>query len=197
MCLSMSTAQHRTEARTEEAAAPVDSAGPEPGSRLGCSFALSRFRAILEVPLPESRCRCLRNLALAPPGVQGVVEHEARQMLYARAERLDRRPVELRAAEHFARNLHRFLLHERQLMALGDDLAPFIDLFVNVDPYRTDTGATAVERRSKGKCAVFAQIERRIDDDADRPRVRRAIAETAAASIHRAGIHARAAADAF
>src|SRR5450755_2592229 len=180
-----------------EAAAQVDSAEPEPGSRLGCSFALSLFRPILEVPVPESRCRCRRNLPLAPPGVQWVVEHETRQMLYARAECLDRCAVELRAAEHFARNLHRFLFYERQLMALGDDLAPFVDLFVNVDPYRTDTGATAVERRRKRERAVFSQIKRRINDDADRPRVRCAIAETATAPVHRAGIHARAAADAF
>src|ERR1700688_1476759 len=122
---------------------------------------------MLEVPLPESRCGRLRDVALAPPGVQGVVEHESRQMLYARADCLDRRPVELRAAEHFARNLHRLLFHERQLMALGDDLAPFVDLFVNVDPYRTDTGATAVEGRGKRERAVFAQIKRRINDDAD------------------------------
>src|ERR1700676_346651 len=166
-----------------EAAARVASAVLERGSRRGCSFALSVFCPMLEVPLPERQCRRLRNVALAPPDVQRVVEHEPRQMLYARAGCRDRRPVELRAAEHFARNLHRLLFHERQLMALGDDLAPFVDLFVNVDPYRTDTGATAVERRRKRECAVLAQIERGIDDDADRPRVRRAIAETAAAPI--------------
>src|SRR5206468_3096630 len=60
-----------------------------------------------------------------------------------------------------------------------------------------DIGAAAVEGGSEREVAVFADIESRIDDDADRTRVGRAIAQPSASAVDRAGIHARSTPDAF
>ena len=57
--------------------------------------------------------------------------------------------------------------------------------------------AAAVERGSEWQVAVFSRVEGRIDDQADRPGIGRAVAQPSAAPIDRAGVHAGAAADAF
>jgi len=98
-------------------------------------------------------------------------------MLDARAGGLDRCAINLWVAQNLTRHPHRFLFDEGKLMPLGDDLAPLVDLLVDVDLHRADTGAAPVERRCERQRAVFAQVERRIDDDTDRPRVSRAIAQ--------------------
>ena len=41
------------------------------------------------------------------------------------------------------------LLDHRQLVTLGDDLAPLVDLLVDVDLDRADAGAAAVQRRGE------------------------------------------------
>src|SRR5262249_12939020 len=92
---------------------------------------------------------------------------------------------------------HHFLLHERKLIALGNDLAPFIDLLVNIDFDGTNIGAAAVEGGGKGEIAVFADVEGGIDDYADRPGIGCPVSEPSAAAIDRTGIHTGAAADAF
>src|SRR6185295_17624640 len=98
-------------------------------------------------------------------------------MLEARAGSLDRRTVKLRTAKDLARDPHGFLLYKWKLVPLGDNLAPFVDLLVNIDLHRANAGAAAIERRGKRPRAVFAQIERGVDDDADRSRIGRTVAQ--------------------
>src|SRR5258707_8973163 len=82
-------------------------------------------------------------------------------------------------------------------MLVHENTPPRIDLLVDVDLHRADIGATAVERRSEWQVAVFARVEGRIDDEADRAGVGGAVAQATAAPIDRTGVHAGAAADAF
>src|ERR1700729_595524 len=82
-------------------------------------------------------------------------------------------------------------------MLLVHHSTPRINLLVNVDLHGAYVGATAIERGSKRQFAIAVDIEGRHHNDADRPHVGRAIAQAAAASIHWAGVHAGAAADAL
>src|SRR6516164_5624850 len=82
-------------------------------------------------------------------------------MLDGEPGRRDSSAVQARLAHHLADDPNGLLLDQRQLIALGHDLPPFIDLLVNVDLHRTDTGAAAIERRGVRKAAVFADIEHR------------------------------------
>jgi hypothetical protein len=118
-------------------------------------------------------------------------------MLDREARRRDGGAIEPRVSQHLAGDAHHFFFHERKLVAFGDDLPPFVDLLVNVDLDRADVGAACIQRRSEWEVAVFADIERGIDDDADRTRVGRAIAQPSAAAVDRTGIHARSTPDAF
>src|SRR5262249_57482876 len=72
-----------------------------------------------------------------------------------------------------------------------------VELVVDVELDRADIAEGAVERGSKRQVAVFVPVERRIDDEADRTGISGAIAQSAAAPIDRAGIHAGSATDAF
>jgi hypothetical protein len=81
------------------------------------------------------------------------------RLLDAGGRGLDRGAIELRAREDLAGDAHRLALDHRQLVALGDDLAPLVDLLVDVDLDRADAGAAAVQRRRERQRAVFAQVE--------------------------------------
>ena len=118
-------------------------------------------------------------------------------MLDGEPGRRDSSAVQARLAHHLADDPDGLLLDQRQLIALGHDLPPFIDLLVNVDLDRADVGAACIQRGSEREIAIFADIESGIDDDPDRTRVSRAITQPSASAVDRAGIHAGAAADAF
>src|SRR5208282_2493620 len=152
---------------------------------------------VLEIPAAEALFWRLRHLALPSPRIEPVVDGEARQVLDGQSRRRNSRAIKPGIAQHFADDADGLLLDQRQLIALGHDLAPFVDLIVDVDLYRADVGAAAVERRGVGQIAVFANIESRINDDPDRAGIGRAIAQAAAAAVDRAGVHAGAAANAF
>src|ERR1022692_5068209 len=111
------------------------------------------------------------------------VHHEPREMLEARTGGLDRCAVELRTAQDLPGHPHGFLFYKWKLVPLGNDLAPFVDLLVNVDLHRANAGAAPVERRGKWQRAVLAKVERRVDDDADRSRIGRAVAQAPAAPV--------------
>src|SRR5271165_6877258 len=82
-------------------------------------------------------------------------------------------------------------------MLLHELSAPGVDLLVDVDLHWADVAAAAVERRSKGQIAVFARVERRIDDEANGAGISGSVAEAAAAPVNRTGVHAGPTADTF
>ena len=84
-----------------------------------------------------------------------------------------------------------------ELVRLRHHPPPIGDLLVDVDLDRTDIAATAVQRRGERQLAVLVGVERGVKNNADRTRVGRSVAQTAAAAIHGAGVHARPAANAF
>src|SRR5450755_1202306 len=114
------------------------------GWRRGCSCLAS---TILGVPLVEGLSRRMRHLAIFAPGVQAVVDHKARQARQRVVGSLDRRPIHRRTRKQGARGFHGGAFDERRLVLSHQDLAPGVNLLVNIDLYRTDVGATAVQRR--------------------------------------------------
>src|ERR1700751_5974400 len=139
----------------------------------------------------------MRSFTMLSPGVQAVVDDEARQVFERGIGGSDRCAVYRRSREHLAGRLHGGLLYEWHLVLLHDLTTPGVDLLVDVDLHRTDVGAAAVERRSERQIAVLAGIEGGIDDDADGPGISGAVTQSAAAPIDRAGVHAGATADAL
>src|SRR5712675_2159256 len=97
----------------------------------------------------------MRHLAVLPPGVEAVVDDEARQMGERRIGGGDRGPVGSGLGQQHTGGLHGGLFGERHLMLLHENTPPGIDLLVNVDLHRADIGAAAVERRSEWQVAVF------------------------------------------
>src|SRR5258706_12142728 len=117
----------------------------------------------------ESLFGRMRHLAVLPPGVEAVVDDEARQMGERRIGCGDRGAVGSGLGQQHPGGFHCGLFGERHLMLLHENAPPRIDLLVDVDLYRADIGATAVERRSEWQVAVFPAVEGRIEDEADRP----------------------------
>ncbi len=107
----------------------------------------------------------MRHLAMFPPGVEAVVDDEARQKGERDIGRGDGRAVGGRPRKQLAGRLHGGFLDERDLVPLHELTPPSVDLLVNVNLHRTDIGAAAVERRGEGQVAVFARVECRIDDE--------------------------------
>src|SRR5690242_13931356 len=68
---------------------------------------------------------------------------------------------------------------------------------MDIDLYRANIAAAAVQRGGERQVAVFARVEGRVDDKPDGTGISGAVAQAAAAAIDRAGVHAGAAADAF
>src|SRR5271166_132769 len=131
----------RTEGCLEWAeSARADSRAPRRGWRPGPSLA----PPILDIPAAEALFWRLWHLALPPPWVEPVVDGEARQVLDCEPRRRYRCAIEAGLAHHLADDADRLLLDERQLIALGHDLSPFVDLLVDVDLDRADIGAAAV-----------------------------------------------------
>lgn len=83
-------------------------------------------------------------------------------------------------------------------MALfGDDLPPFVQLFVYVNLDRADIGAGAAERRGKRQPAVFLQVYTGRKNGTNRSGYGGVVAVPATAPVDGAGIHAGPAADAL
>src|SRR5271166_1840341 len=160
----IATAARTAESPAGAAPAPAGSRARRRGWRPGCSLA----PPVLEIPAAEALFRRFRHLALPSPRIEPVVDGEARQALDGEPRRRYRRAIKPRVAQHLADEADGFFLDQRQLIALGHDLPPFVDLIVDVDLHRADIGAAAVERRGIGQIAVFTDVEGRVDDDADR-----------------------------
>src|SRR5580704_8098954 len=133
-------------------------------SRRGCSPLVSAIRAM---PAMERLLGRMRDLAMFTPGVEAVVDDEARQVGERDVGRRDRSTIGRRAREQLAGRLHRGFLGERDLVSLHEFTPPGVDLLVNVDLHRTDIAAASIKRGGEGQIAVFARVERRIDDEAD------------------------------
>src|SRR6516164_985355 len=133
---------------------------------------------VRDVPAAKTLPWRVRNLALAAPGIEPVIDRKAGQMLDGKTGRRDGGAVKLRIRQHPAGNAHHLAFYERKLIALRDDLPPFIDLLVNIDLDRADIRAARVERRGKWEIAVFAHIEGRIDDHPDRTRIGCAVTQS-------------------
>jgi hypothetical protein len=80
---------------------------------------------------------------------------------------------------------------------LHDHLAPFIELFVDIDLYRTDIGAGTAKRRCEGQVGVFGPVEIGGQNGADRAGYCRMIAVATAAPIDGTGIETGGTADTF
>src|ERR1700686_3046704 len=151
----------------QEAAVPLSEGSLESkrGWRRGYSLLAS---AVLGVPLMKSLCRRVRHLATFAPGVQAVVDRKARQACERLVSLLDCRPVDRRTRKKGARGFHGGALDERRFVLAHQNLAPGVNLLVNIDLHRTDVGATAVQRGCERQVAVFARVECRTDDQPDR-----------------------------
>src|ERR1700722_9346125 len=158
---------------------------------------LIRFQTVFCVPLVKGLFGWGRNIAMLPPVVQRIVDSEVGQDLQGSLRRTRSDPVELGVAEYLTGHDHRFFLDNLNLAFVFHHLAPSIDLFMNVYLYRADIGAATVQGRRERKFAELVDIERRHHNDPHRSHVNGAVAETSASSIHRTGIHAGGAADAF
>src|SRR6202795_1590415 len=82
-------------------------------------------------------------------------------------------------------------------MLLLHHLPPGVDLFMDVDLYRTDVRATAIQGRRKRKLTVAPDIESRHHDDSDRAHIGRTVAEPATPAVYGTGVHAGGTADAL
>src|SRR3954452_17171103 len=168
--------------------------GSKPGCRRGCSWFRSSIRLI---PAVESLLDRVRHFAVLSPGVEAVVDDEARQMGERRFGRGDRGAVGRGPGQHSAGGLHGGLFDQRHLVLIYENPPPRIDLLVDVDLHRADIGATAVKRRSEWQVAVFPGVEGRIDDETDRTGIGGAVAQPPAAAIDRTRVHTGAATDAL
>src|SRR3979490_1265417 len=160
----------------------ADWLGSRPGCRRGYSWLRSPVRVI---PAVESLFGRMRHFAVLPPGVEAVVDDEARQMRQRRIGGGDRGAVGSGLRQQHPSGLHCCLFGERHLMLLHENTPPRIDLLVYVDLHRADIGAPAVKRRSEWQVAVFPRVEGRIDDEADRAGIGGAVAQAPAAPIAR------------
>src|SRR5271168_2462258 len=100
-------------------------------------------------------------------------------------------------AEHLVGHPHGFLFHDLDLVILLHDFAPSVNLLMNVDLDRTYICATAIQGRGERKFAVLSNLKGRHHDDADWPHIGGAVTQTTASAVHRTGVHACRAADAF
>src|SRR5258707_5649748 len=141
-------AGRRRRAAREAAAGPrvADWLGSRPGYRRGYSSPRSPVRVI---PAVESLFGRMRHLAVLPPGVEAVVDDEARQMGERRIGRGDRSAIGSGPGQQRPGGLHGGLFGDRHLMLLHENAPPRINLLVDVDLHRADIGATAGERRTE------------------------------------------------
>src|ERR1700719_3010928 len=98
-------------------------------SRRGCSSLISAVRLITAVKCLLGR---MRHLAMFSPGIEAVVDHEARQMGERKIGGGDGSTVSGWPREHFAGRLHRGFLDERDLVPLHQLAPPGVDLLVGV-----------------------------------------------------------------
>src|SRR6516164_7104683 len=151
--------------------------GSTPRRRRGCSLFPS---AIGLIPAVKRLLGRVRHVSMSAPGVEAVVDNEARQVSQRDIGGGDRRAIGGWPRQQFAGNLHFGPLGQRSLMPLDEHPSPRIDLLVDVDLHRTNIGATAIECRSEWQIAVFSLIEGRVDNQTDRAGVSGAVAEPTA-----------------
>src|ERR1700722_12935325 len=126
----------RTAARPEAVGSlAAGSPGSTPECRRGGSL---RASAVRKVPAMKCLLGRLRNFAMFAPGVEAVVDDEARQVRQRRVSRGDGGSIGGRMRQQFAGRLHGRLFDEGNLVALHELLAPGVDLLVDVDLDRAD-----------------------------------------------------------
>src|SRR6516164_4267454 len=167
------------------------SRGAGPRSRMAVRMSsrasiITVLPAVASVPLVEGLLRRFGHVAVAPPGVEPVIDGEVRQDPQRGAAGLGGRPEGAGVAEQSAGQLHGCLLGGGEPAGIVHDLAPGIDLLVDVDLHRADVGAAAVDRRGERELAVTAHVGRGHGDQADRAHVGRAVGQAAAAPVDRA-----------
>src|SRR5450631_4436857 len=160
----------------QEAAAPLSdgSHGSKRGWRRGYSSLAS---AVFDEPLMKSLCRRVRHLAIFTPGVQTVVDREARETRQRIVCPLHRRAIDRWTSQNGACGFHCGALDERRFMFANQNFAPGVNLLVNIDLHRTDVGATPVQGGCERQVAVFPRVEGGIDDQPDRSRIGSPVAQ--------------------
>src|SRR6266849_5299873 len=120
-----------------EATGPTAAGSPGPMRefRRGWSSLHSPVRV---VPAVEGLFRRVRHVAVPAPGIEAVVDDEARQM--------SERHIGRRPRQQLAGSLHRGFFGKWHLVLLHQLAPPRVDLLVYVDLHRADIAATAVER---------------------------------------------------
>ena len=127
---------------------------------------------------------------MSPPSVKMIVKCKARQYLQTGFHRIGGHAIEPRMTQHLARHDHGFFLDQLELVLLLHHLPPGTDLLMDVDFYRADVRATAIQSRGERQFTVTPDVERRHHDDPDRAHVRRAVAEPTTPTVDRTGVHA-------
>jgi len=92
----------------------------------------------------------MRHFAMRSPGIETVVDDEARKMGERRVGGADCSAISGRPRQQLACGLHRGSFGERRFVPLDQHPPPGIDLLVNVDLDRADIAAAAIERRGEG-----------------------------------------------
>src|SRR5271167_4577631 len=96
------------------------------------------------VPLMKRLRGCLWNISVFSPWIQTVVDCEMRQDVESGRERCCRDLIQRWITQDLVCHAHGLLLYGLNLPFLLHYFAPTVDLFMNVDLYRADIGATAV-----------------------------------------------------
>src|SRR5581483_8508108 len=136
-----------------------------------------------------------RKIALAAPGV--CAEQARRQQGHHPAHQLAGDLVEPAPREHEGADARDDSLSQRDEALPGQLAPPGEKLVVQIDVHRADVAARAAEGGRERQAGVLRRIRMRRQRGSDGPRHRHPVAVPAAAPVHRAGIQARAAADAL
>ena len=102
--------------------------------------------AVLFVPLVKGLLGRRRCFAMLSPGIQIVVDDKAREQFESSLSAGGSDAVELGVAEHFSGSDHGGFFRQLDLVLFVHHAAPRVDLIVDIDLYRTDIRAAAVQR---------------------------------------------------
>src|SRR6476619_2791432 len=126
----------RTGERMEAVAPPAaGSLGSRRKFRRDWSLLCSAVRLM---PAVEGLPRRIRHLAMRPPGVEPVVDDEARKISQCNVGRGNRRSISRRPRQQFAGCFHGGFYNERNLVQFYEFPPPRQDLLMGVDLHRAN-----------------------------------------------------------